>query len=102
MEPLLAEGIDGTAGGEDRVEERAGDEFGDIGEDDGGTQLAVTGNEKPDDHHGDHELVDDPEGNPHESLQGPRDGGGLNAQRLVDTEENMVEFPGEEAALSAH
>ena len=84
MEPLLAEGIEGAAGGEERVEERAGDEFGDVGKDDGCAQLAIAGDKKPDDHHGDHQLVDDPEGNAHETLQRARDGSGLKAERLID------------------
>ena len=31
-----------------------------------------------------------------------RDGGGLNAERLVDTEENMVELPGKDTPFSTH
>jgi hypothetical protein len=49
-----------------------------------------------------HQLIDDEERNPADSLQEARDYGSRDAESAVHGEENVVVFPGEQAALTAH
>src|SRR5580658_996255 len=100
-EPLFAECVDGTAGGDDGVEHGTGNQLRNVSQDDAGN-AAIARQEKPGNHHGNHHLVDKPERDAQRALEMACDAGGGNAESRVNAEEDVVEFPGEGGALAAH